>query len=156
MRTPWGLAVAVVVLLGGCAATPSSSETPVGTSAPTGTSTTSAPRTGADGRPFVIEEIAELDEPWAMTFLPDGRALITGRGGELTLRATDGQLVDVSGVPDVVHAGQGGLGDVVAAPDFDRPTRSTSAGPRPVRVVQERRWVGRRCPRTAGQPVWRT
>ena len=67
----------------------------------------------------MIEEIAELEEPWAMTFLPDGRALITGRGGELTLRATDGRMVDVSGVPDVVHAGQGGLGDVIAAPDFE-------------------------------------
>jgi len=92
------VAVAVVALLGGCAVTPSSSETPVGTSAPTGTSTTSAPRTGASGRPFVIEEIAELDEPWAMTFLPDGRALISGRGGKLTLRATDGQMVDVASI----------------------------------------------------------
>ena len=121
MRTPSGLAVvmALVALLGGCAETPSSSETPVGTSGPGVTPTTSAPRAGADGRSFVIEDIAELDEPWAMTFLPDGRALITGRGGELTLRATDGQMVDVSGVPDVVHAGQGGLGDVVAAPDFE-------------------------------------
>ena len=119
MRTPWGLAVAVVALIGGCAVAPSSSETPVGTSAPSGTSATNAPRTGADGRPFVLEEIAELDEPWAMTFLPDGRALITGRGGELTLRTTDGRMVDVSGVPEVVHAGQGGFGDVVAAPDFE-------------------------------------
>ena len=59
-----------------------------------------------------------MDEPWAMTFLPDGRALITGRGGELTMRTAEGQLVDVSGVPDVVASGQGGLGDVVAAPDF--------------------------------------
>ncbi len=67
----------------------------------------------------MIEEIAELDEPWAMTFLPDGRALITGRGGELNLRTTDGQLIDVSGVPEVVHAGQGGFGDVIAAPDFE-------------------------------------
>ena len=66
-----------------------------------------------------MEEIAELDEPWAMTFLPDGRALITGRGGELTLRTTDGQMVDVSGVPEVVHAGQGGFGDVIAAPDSE-------------------------------------
>ena len=66
----------------------------------------------------MIEEIAELDEPWAMTFLPDGRALISGRGGDLTLRTTDGQLLEVDGVPDVVHAGQGGFGDVIAAPDF--------------------------------------
>lgn len=68
----------------------------------------------------MIEEIGELDEPWAMTFLPDGRALITGRGGELTLRGTDGRSVEVDGVPDVVHAGQGGLGDVALAPDFEQ------------------------------------
>ena len=66
----------------------------------------------------MIEEIAELDEPWAMTFLPDGRALITGRGGELTLRSADGQTIEVTGVPEVVHEGQGGLGDVIVAPDF--------------------------------------
>jgi glucose/arabinose dehydrogenase len=68
----------------------------------------------------VIEEIAELDEPWAMTFLPDGRALISGRGGELTLRTTRGEMIEVDGVPEVVHAGQGGFGDVIAAPDFAR------------------------------------
>ncbi len=120
MRTPWGLAAVVTMaaLFGGCAMTPSPSQAPGGPSAPSMTST-SAPEAGADGRPFVIEEIAKLDEPWAMTFLPDGRALITGRGGDLTLRAADGQLVEVSGVPDVVHVGQGGLGDVIAAPDFD-------------------------------------
>ena len=67
----------------------------------------------------MIEEIAELDEPWAMTFLPDGRSLITGRAGELTLRGADGQNVEVSGVPEVVHEGQGGFGDVVLAPDFE-------------------------------------
>lgn len=119
----------VVVLLAGCAATSGSgnsvtrpSTTPRSndsTSAPTRPPTPSAARTGPDCRPFVIEEIAELDEPWAMTFLPDGRALITGRGGELTLRSTGGQLVEVSGVPEVVHAGQGGFGDVIAAPDFE-------------------------------------
>ncbi len=74
--------------------------------------------TGPDGQPFVIEEIGELDEPWAMTFLPDGQSLITGRGGDLTLRSTDGRTTDVSGVPEVVHEGQGGLGDVIVAPDF--------------------------------------
>ena len=65
VRTLWGLVVAVVALIGGCAVAPSSSQTPVGTSGPNGTSTTSAPRTGPEGRPFVVEEIAELEEPEA-------------------------------------------------------------------------------------------
>jgi glucose/arabinose dehydrogenase len=120
MRHRWGIAVAAVGLLAACSATPdvetvtpstSSSRAPSGA----GSSGGAAP----DGRPFVVEEIGELDEPWAMTFLPDGRALITGRGGELTLRSTDGQTVEVSGIPEVVHQGQGGLGDVIAAPDFE-------------------------------------
>ena len=115
----------VVVLLAGCAGPSGSGDsvTPPSTSPRTNDSTAAptpgATRTGPDGQPFVIEEITDLDEPWAMTFLPDGRALITGRGGELTLRATDGRMVDVSGVPKVVHAGQGGFGDVIAAPNFE-------------------------------------
>jgi aldose sugar dehydrogenase len=115
----------MVVLLAGCAETPGAGDpaTPPSTAPRTsetpGAPTASAAPTRSDGRPFAIEEIAKLDEPWAMTFLPDGRALITGRGGELTMRTTDGQMVDVSGVPEVVHAGQGGFGDVIAAPDFE-------------------------------------
>lgn len=115
----------VVVLFAACGGTSGSGDsvTPPSTASrtndSTGAPTPSAARTGPDGRPFVIEEITDLDEPWAMTFLPDGRTLITGRAGELTLRATDGRLVDVAGVPEVAHAGQGGFGDVVAAPDFE-------------------------------------
>jgi glucose/arabinose dehydrogenase len=138
MSRRWGIAVATFGLLAGCTSTaepeglgsapppsPTSNSPSVEQSTPNVTTATPTPtpapaRTGPDGRPFVIEEIAELDEPWAMTFLPDGRALISGRGGELTLRTTDGRMVDVDGVPDVVHAGQGGFGDVIAAPDFAR------------------------------------
>ena len=135
MRSRWGIAAVVVALAAGCSspaepgqvtapstsAMPSTS-TPGSTPSAAGTTTASPvptpARTGPDGRPFVIEEIAELDEPWAMAFLPDGRSLITGRAGELTLRGADGQNVEVSGVPEVVHEGQGGFGDVVLAPDF--------------------------------------
>ncbi len=116
---------ALVVLLTGCAGPSGSGDsvTPPSTAprtdGSTGAPTPSGARTGPDGLPFVIEEITDLDEPWAMTFLPDGRALITGRSGELTLRDTDGRLAEVSGVPEIVDAGQGGLGDVLAAPDFE-------------------------------------
>ena len=114
--------MAAVGLLAACTAAPDA-ETAAPPPSSAGASSTSAPPSGGsvgpDGRPFVVEEIGELDEPWAMTFLPDGRSLITGRGGELTLRSTDGQTVEVSGIPEVVHQGQGGLGDVIAAPDFE-------------------------------------
>ena len=112
--------MAAVGLLAACSGAPEAQKgAPPPSSSRTASSST-APSGGAgpDGRPFVVEEIGDLNEPWAMTFLPDGQALITGRGGELTLRAADGQTTDVTGVPDVVHEGQGGLGDIIVAPDF--------------------------------------
>jgi glucose/arabinose dehydrogenase len=72
----------------------------------------------ADGRPFTATEVARFDEPWAMTFLPDGRLLVTEKGGALKLLASGGTAADITGVPEVDHGGQGGLGDVVLHPDF--------------------------------------
>lgn len=74
----------------------------------------------ADGRPFVATPIAEFDEPWAMTFLPGGDALITEKKGALKLRRADGRIIDVAGVPEVAYGGQGGFGDVVLHPDYAR------------------------------------
>jgi glucose/arabinose dehydrogenase len=33
--------------------------------------------------PFTIEPITSFDEPWAMTFLPDGQMLVTEKKGRL-------------------------------------------------------------------------
>ena len=88
------------------------------TASPSASATPSAPATAPDGRPFVVEEPATFDEPWAMTFLPSGELLVTERGGRLLLRGTDGRTVEVGGVPEVVHDGQGGLGDIITSPDF--------------------------------------
>lgn len=61
-----------------------------------------------------------LEHPWALDFLPDGRALVTERPGRLRILQTDGTLSEpLAGVPAVHHEGQGGLLDVLAAPDFD-------------------------------------
>ena len=69
--------------------------------------------------PFVATPVAKLDEPWAMTFLPDGRMLVTEKRGRLRIVTVDGDVSEpVSGVPDVAYGGQGGLGDVVLHPDF--------------------------------------
>ena len=56
-----------------------------------------------------------------MAFLPDtGDLLITERSGTLHLRdAETGDRVAVAGVPEVVDAGQGGLGDVLPAPSYE-------------------------------------
>ena len=69
--------------------------------------------------PFVATPVAKLDEPWAMTFLPDGRMLITEKRGQLRIVTQDGEIsAPVPGVPEVDYGGQGGLGDVVLHPDF--------------------------------------
>jgi glucose/arabinose dehydrogenase len=54
-----------------------------------------------------------------MTFLPDGRMLVTEKKGQLVLLSADGrERSNVAGTPPVDSAGQGGLMDVVLAPDF--------------------------------------
>lgn len=74
----------------------------------------------ASGRePFVASAIASFDEPWAMSFLPDGRLLVSEKKGRLILVTQDGQKSGpLSGVPEVAYGGQGGLGDVVLHPDY--------------------------------------
>ncbi|MDN2568424.1 PQQ-dependent sugar dehydrogenase [Aquibium sp. A9E412] len=62
--------------------------------------------------------VAAFQEPWAMTFLPDGALLVTEKPGTLQLVTQDGEKTAVSGVPEVAYGGQGGLGDVVPHPDF--------------------------------------
>jgi glucose/arabinose dehydrogenase len=71
------------------------------------------------GRPFKVTEVADFDSPWAMTFLPDGRMLVTEKQGSLLLVAADGaSRSPVSGIPPVSSAGQGALMDVVLHPKF--------------------------------------
>ena len=69
--------------------------------------------------PFTATSITTFEEPWAMTFLPDGRLLVTEKPGRLLVVTQDGQKSEpVSGLPDVDYGGQGGLGDIVLHPDF--------------------------------------
>lgn len=62
--------------------------------------------------------IKNLSNPWGMTFLPDGRMLITERPGRLRIFSNGKISPPVSGVPDVYANGQGGLLDVEIDPDF--------------------------------------
>ncbi|WP_109808932.1 PQQ-dependent sugar dehydrogenase [Sphingosinithalassobacter portus] len=71
------------------------------------------------GNPFVVTEVADFDSPWAMTFLPDNRMLVTEKAGTLWLLSPDGATrQEVAGIPTVDSEGQGGLMDVVLHPDF--------------------------------------
>jgi glucose/arabinose dehydrogenase len=59
-----------------------------------------------------------LEHPWSAAFLRDGRILVAEKPGRLRL-VVDSVVSDpLSGVPQVRYSGQGGLFDVVAAPDF--------------------------------------
>ena len=68
--------------------------------------------------PVNVEPLAKLNHPWGMTFLPDGRLLITEKPGRLRVYA-EGKLSDpIAGVPKVAFKGQGGLLDVEIDPAF--------------------------------------
>lgn len=73
---------------------------------------------GTEGTRLDATPVATFNEPWALSFLPDGSMLVTEKSGTLQLVAPDGAKRAVSGVPEVAYAGQGGLGDVVLHPDF--------------------------------------
>jgi len=74
---------------------------------------------GTKGTKLAAAEVAEFDEPWAMTFLPDGTLLVTEKRGVLWHVARDGSKTEVQGLWKVAYGGQGGLGDVVLHPDFE-------------------------------------
>jgi len=70
-------------------------------------------------KPFATATIADFDSPWAMTFLPDGRTLVTEKAGEMLLfDPKNGTKIPIAGIPTVDSAGQGGLMDVVLSPGF--------------------------------------
>ena len=69
---------------------------------------------------YRLESIAEgLDVPWSLTFLSDGRILVTERVGRL--RVIDHGVLQpepIEGVPPVVVRDEAGLMSVVASPEF--------------------------------------
>src|SRR3546814_388880 len=79
----------------------------------------SQPAPAATEPPFTATPVATFDEPWAMTFLPDGRLLVTEKAGRLLIVTRDGKKsAPLGGVPKVHYAGQAGLMDVALHPDF--------------------------------------
>jgi aldose sugar dehydrogenase len=62
--------------------------------------------------------VTGLDVPWGIAFLPNGDMLITERSGVLYRHTKSKELHKISGVPEVLAQGQGGLLDVELHPDF--------------------------------------
>src|SRR5688572_28860962 len=72
---------------------------------------------------FNVVTVAEgFVNPWALTFLPDGRMLVTEKPGNLRILSADGKTRSepVSGLPMVDGRGQGGLLDVALDPAFQK------------------------------------
>ncbi len=75
--------------------------------------------TGSAGTELRLTAYDGFAQPWAMTFLPDGRLLVSEKVGNLVLVSADGsKLGEIDGVPAVIPQGQGGLGDIVLHPDY--------------------------------------
>lgn len=122
-RLLWALAM--TALLAGCNNSNGGASSAPGTPAPPpATASPEEPAgeqaAGAQDGPTRFEptEVARFDEPWAMTFLPDGRLLVTEKAGAIKLMSADGQTGEVAGVPEVAYGGQGGLGDLILHPRF--------------------------------------
>ncbi|MGP3591091.1 PQQ-dependent sugar dehydrogenase [Vagococcus sp. WN89Y] len=76
--------------------------------------------------PVKVEVLqTKLDHPWSLAFLPDNQGmLITLRDGQLRRWQAGNGLADpITGMPSVWAHGQGGLLDVVLAPDFAQSRR---------------------------------
>lgn len=67
----------------------------------------------------------KLDHPWSLAFLPDNQTLLlTERAGQLrSWQPEKGLSAPIAGVPKVWAQRQGGLLDVVLAPDFSHSRR---------------------------------
>ncbi len=61
-----------------------------------------------------------LSNPWGITSLPDGRLLITQKGGGMRIVTVEGTVGNtIGGMPNVNSGGQGGLLGLCLDPDFE-------------------------------------
>ncbi|MFC0677684.1 PQQ-dependent sugar dehydrogenase [Lysobacter korlensis] len=110
------LALALASSLAACDA---ASESAAGT-APAVKTTAAASTAPTPGERMQVRELAVgLEHPWAVAPLPDGGFLVTERPGRLRRISATGEISEpIANVPEVMAEGQGGLLDVVLAPDF--------------------------------------
>ena len=131
IRSSFTLALAILTLLFSTAAcSESSTDSTVSKTGSVKASTQSdkssrvANQVKSEKLSFTTKTIANLNEPWAMTALPKRqseslRLLVTQKTGELFMVDTQtGLKTAISDVPKVAYGGQGGLGDIILAPDF--------------------------------------
>lgn len=70
---------------------------------------------------IVTERASGLKHPWGLAFLPNGDLLITERAGNLRRLDTKNRLSGpISGLPEAVVRGQGGMLGIAIHPDFEK------------------------------------
>ena len=69
-------------------------------------------------QPFTLTTIDHFNFPWKIAFLPDQRLLVSEKPGKIWLVTPGKNKIEVTGVPKVAYAGQGGLLSVAVAPGF--------------------------------------
>jgi len=111
---------ATLVACGGGGGTPAPQTGGTAGSGPTPSPPSSGPSPAPSGPPKATTLNSTLTNPWGLAFLPDGRMLVTQKGGTIVILSADGatKSAPLGGVPAVVAAGQGGLLDVALDPDF--------------------------------------
>jgi len=68
---------------------------------------------------FTLDLVAEdLGVPWGMVQFPDGGFLVSDRGGRLLKIHPNGQITELTGVPEHAAKGQGGLLDLALHPAY--------------------------------------
>src|SRR6185436_9583854 len=117
--TAWSAAALVLAAAGAALAAGVETRPPISPYKPAFAGQTRAPEQKL-GVAFQTTTVATgLKTPWGMTFLPDGRMLVTEKAGALRIVGKDGKVSDpVAGAPQVLNRGQGGLLDVAIDPAF--------------------------------------
>jgi glucose/arabinose dehydrogenase len=74
----------------------------------------------AEASAFAMDVVAsDLNHPWAIAFLPDGRMLLTLRPGAMVIVSPDGIVsAPIANVPEVRQAQLSGMTDLLLDPDF--------------------------------------
>lgn len=73
----------------------------------------------ASGMTLRLDTVArDLSNPWGLAFLPGNRLIVTDRNGKLYHVDAKGTRTELTGGPEVLSEGQGGLLDVEVHPKF--------------------------------------
>lgn len=75
---------------------------------------------GNKGSRLKASAVAQFKNPWAIDFLSETQLLVTTKPGLLWIVSPNGRKQKVQGLPEVAFGGQGGLGDVVAHPQYKK------------------------------------